>query len=41
MTNPLMGWFKLTHTYNYEAVMNITDLETMWLTRYSGWQELI
>ena len=40
ITNPVAVWFQLTHTYNDETVMTITDLEIMFLIRYSGWQEI-
>ena len=40
MTNPVIGWFHLMRTYNEDTVMTITDLESMWLTTYSGWKEM-
>ena len=34
MTNPIMGWFQLTHTYNYDTVTTKNNLEIMLSNKY-------
>ena len=40
MTNLVTGWFQLTHTRNDDTVMMIMNLEIIWITRYTEWQEI-
>ena len=40
MTKTATGWFQLMNAYNKDTVMITTDLDIMWLIRYSGWQKM-